>query len=467
MTDLRRPVPDACRAVIDVDRPARRVSDVRVAAAVLAAPFLAMVAALQGMTIALPIFHGTDEVVYHYPTILRFAHELPFPDLHAYPAAQTPLYHVLMAYIGKAIGFELWRLRLVQVLISYALALAVWRLLRRRLRMAQAQALVLALLFAISAYVFGQSFRLGTDNLALLLSVLAIDRLAAFGESDGLGTFAAACALICAAVLTRQSTAFLVAVALLSALRPRARLTGPARAIAVVLALASLAPAAALFVSWHGLVPVGGDPSSCGLCVRRGDGTGIATSGLTMQTLEIALAALGVYGVILFAPVWIEARRELVSGRTLARGLGAALCGIVLLVAFPARPGAHAAGSLWDIASHLPVIGGSSLLFWVFVPVAGAVLALRLPVAPRPGLTAAIALSFGLSTIAIRFPWEKYTDPVALLVILLTVRRRELNSPVRLAGAAVLAVLFVAYTAYTAAHVSAYPVRTVATTRPH
>src|ERR1700735_3011920 len=95
----------------------------------LAIPFLVMIAVLRGMTATLPIFHGSDELVYHYPTILRFSRELPFPDLHSYPAAQTPLFHLLMAYAGKLIGYQLWKLRLLQVLISYLLALAVFRLL--------------------------------------------------------------------------------------------------------------------------------------------------------------------------------------------------------------------------------------------------------------------------------------------------------------------------------------------------
>src|ERR1700744_4036027 len=116
----------------------RNIGDVRplprwFAPAVLAVPFLITIAVLKGMTVALPIFHGSDETSYHLPTILQFSGQLPFPDLHAYPAAQTPLYHVLFAYIGKVTGYQLWRLRLLQVLISYGLALAVYWLLHRRL----------------------------------------------------------------------------------------------------------------------------------------------------------------------------------------------------------------------------------------------------------------------------------------------------------------------------------------------
>ncbi len=265
------------------------------APAVLAIPFLVMIAVLRGMTATLPIFHGSDELVYHYPTILRFSRELPFPDLHSYHAAQTPLYHLLMAYIGKVIGYQLWRLRLVQVLISYGLALAVFGLLAKRLRMDRLQALAMTLLFVISPYVFGQSFRLGTDNLALLFSILAIDRFERFRECDRLGPFLAGCALITAATLTRQSAAFLVPVAVLYVLRPGAKLSWSERAVALGAVALSVVPVGLLFLNWHGLVPVGGDPGSCGLCASQGS-SGVNLGGLEVQTMELALASIGIYG---------------------------------------------------------------------------------------------------------------------------------------------------------------------------
>jgi hypothetical protein len=53
---------------------------------------------------------------------------------------------------------------------------------------------------------------------------------------------------------------------------------------------------------------------------------------------------------------------------------------------------------------------------------------------------------FLLGTLVIRYPWQKYVDPYALLVLLFTIRRSELSTPRELTGAAVLAVGFVAYT---------------------
>ncbi len=424
---------------------------------VLAVPLLVMVAVLRGMTVALPIFHGTDEVVYQYPTILRFSHELPFPDLHAYGSAQTPLLYVLMAYVGKVTGYELWRLRLVQVLISYLLVLSVHRLLRRRVGMAAGQALALALLFELSPYVFGQAFRVVTDNLALLFVVLALDRFEAFRDSDSIPAFLIGCVCVAAAVLTRQSTAFMVAVGFLYAVRPGSGLPMGVRAAAAAAAVVSAVPAGLLFLNWHGLVPVGGDPSSCGLCVSRGHGTGLSTSGLEVQTAELTLASIGAYGAILFAPLLLARDRWRLRPQERRLVIGAVLAGIVLLLLFPAIPGQHAAGTVWKLASKLPTLDGSSLVFWLLVPLSGAVLALRVPRAPRAWLVVALAATFLVSAVAIRFPWEKYTDPLALLVVLLTVGVGELNSRRRLLGAVILALMFIAYAANTSSHGSALP----------
>lgn len=425
----------------------------------IAAPFLAAIAALRGLTVALPIFHSSDELIYHYPTILRFAHQLPFPDLASYHAAQTPLFHLLMAYVGKVIGYELWRLRLIEALISYALALAAYALLRRRLRMAQPTALALTVLFVLSPYVYGSSFRVITDNLATLFIVLALERFERFRETESLAVFAAGCAAVGAAMLTRQSAAFMVAVAALYALRvPLGR---SRRAIAAMLLAAACAPVTALFLTWHGLVPPGGNPGSCGLCSGGGG------AGLDVRTPELALATIGLYGLVLFAVEIVALGRACtVPGappvRALLRGplrgplLGAA-AGVVLLLAFPARAGADSAGLIWAVSRHLPAVLGSSLLFWALVPAAGAILAWRIRVAPRRWMVVVFAACFLLGTLVIRYPWQKYVDPFALLIVILTVRPRELVSPRALAGALVLGVAFIAYTADYSSHANTGP----------
>ena len=69
----------------------------------LALPFLIGIAVLQGLTVEIETFHGTDARVYQLPTILQFSERLDFSD---YPSAQTPLYHVLTALWGELVGFD-------------------------------------------------------------------------------------------------------------------------------------------------------------------------------------------------------------------------------------------------------------------------------------------------------------------------------------------------------------------------
>ncbi len=480
-------------------------------AAVLALPFLVGIAALRGLTVALPIFHSDDELNYHLPTIHRFARELPFPDLVHYRAAQTPLFHLLMALVGEAVGFSPWRLRLAEVVISYLLALTVFALLRRRLALAAGPALALALLFALSPYVLGSSFRVITDNLATLLIVVALERFERFRETPRLGVLGAGCAAVGAAMLTRQSAAFMLPVALLYALRFAA--TARDRALGLASVGLCAVPVAALFLAWHGVVPPGGDPSSCGLCAGAAGG-----ARLVLATPELALAALGLYGVVLFAPGIVPfdpgRRVERSGARTGSAGVGTegsgvgtegsgvategsgaragaapvgvgtegsgaraggapvgagtegsgaraggapvallgALVGALLLLAFPDRPGADAAGVIAGVARHGPRLLGSSLVLWALVPAGGAVLAWRARVAPRPWSVVVFAGCFLLGALAIRYPWQKYVDPFALLTLLLSVRGGELASPRALAGALVLVLAFVAYTADPAAH---------------
>src|SRR5215212_10131994 len=134
----------------------------------LALPFVAGIVALDGLHDEIATFHGSDARVYHLPTIRRFADQLPGIDLEHYPAAQTPLYHVLFALAGKVVGLEeLWRLRLLGVVVSYLAVLVLFRLLVRSFGLERRAAFALSVVFGLSPYFLGASFTLLTDNLAI------------------------------------------------------------------------------------------------------------------------------------------------------------------------------------------------------------------------------------------------------------------------------------------------------------
>ena len=291
----------------------------------LAVPFLIGIAVLQGLTVEIDTFHGSDAAVYQLPTIELFRERLDFSD---YPSAQTPLFHVVMTAWGKLVGFDLWKLRLLNVAISYGAALALLRLLRRATPLAATPAFALTLAFALSPYFFGASFTLLTDNLAILFALLAMERIHAYSRTGSMAAFALACLWIAGAVLTRQSFLWLVLVAAFYLLRRRAG--GQVLAGAALLALA-LAPLAALVIEWNGLVPPGADPLSCGLCTDR---PGFGRDVLTLRTVGFSLALLGAYAVVLLGPVGLSppappaqsggpdgARRARLAGRAGARQL--------------------------------------------------------------------------------------------------------------------------------------------------
>jgi hypothetical protein len=416
----------------------------------LALPFVAGVAALQGLTVEIDTFHGSDVRIYHLPTIEQFSERL---DLGDYPAAQTPLFHLLFAAWGKLVGLEeLWRLRLLNVVISYSAVLVLFRLLLRR-GLDATPAAALSLLLAVSPYYLGASFTLLTDNLAILFGLLALDRFDRFDERAAGADFALGCLAMAAAVLTRQSFLWLALVAAVFLLRSPLP-PGP-KALGAGLVGLALAPLAILVAVWDGLVPPGSDPASCGLCDDRDP--------LTLRTLAFTVALFGVYAAIVTGPSLARRARSLRSrtvrvalrlgGRELPpRSIAIALAaGAVVLLISPLAykplsaetPGD--AGWLWKVSDRLPELLGSSLLFWALVPMGAAALYL---LARREGGLSLPVVFFGaflLASLPVGLTYQKYFDPLALIAVALMARDRDLDRPVDYAAVGAAGAAFVAY----------------------
>lgn len=418
--------------------------------ALLALPFVVGVVLLKGLTVEIHTFHGNDADLYHLPTILQFAHGI---DLKRYPAAQTPLFHLLFAGWGKVVGFEPWRLRLLNVFISYAAVIVLFGLLVRR-GLAELQAFALALLLALSPYYLGASFTLLTDNLALLFGLLALDRFDRFGEDDELRDFALGCVAMAAAVLTRQSFLWLALVA--AAYLLRSRLEPERKVLAAGIGALALAPLVALVALWGGLVPPGSDPASCGLCADRDP--------LTLRTVGFTLALFAVYATIAIGPSLGRRLRALRRSRTLrlaarltgrglpGRGMAvAAVVGAAVVLISPlsyqplsaSTPGD--AGWLWKASDKLPDLLGSSLLFWVLVPVGAASLYL---LARRDGYFSLPVLFFGsvlLAALPVGLVYQKYFDPLALTAVALLARDEDLDYASDYLGVVLAGAAFAAY----------------------
>lgn len=413
----------------------------------LAIPFLCGVIALKGLTVEIRTFHGEDAGFYHLPTILQFADQLPGVDLERYPAAQTPLFHLLFALWGKLVGFELWRLRLLDVAVSYLTLLVLFRWLRRGFGFDQVPALALTLLFGLSPHFLGVSFTLLTDNLSMLFGVLALERFHRAEREDSLGQFALGCVAMGAAVLTRQSFLWLVAVACWALLRARPSL--PRLAEGAGVAAVSLAPMAALAAVWGGLVPESADPASCGLCPTR---AGVPETG-ALRALGFTVALFGLYSAAIYAPVLVRRMRRLQ-----APPLRVVLPPVILGVALTAlsdlvyRPPAYGRGAhlgdegyLWRFADQFPSVASYSLLFWVLVPLGALALWLLARRAGLFSLPVVYVAAFLASTLLVRLVYQKYVDPFALLGLILLMRPGDLRFRSDYAGLGALALGFLAY----------------------
>jgi hypothetical protein len=423
----------------------------------LAVPFLVGIAVLQGLTVEIDTFHGSDARIYQLPTIVQLSERL---DLSDYPSAQTPLYHLVTAGWGELVGFDLWKLRLLNVAISYGMALALLRLLRRATPLGGPAAFALTLAFVLSPYVFGASFTLLTDNLAILFGLIALERIHAYSREGSPAAFGAACLAIGAAVMTRQSFLWLVPVAAFFLALPPIRV-GRVAAGGAMLALA-LVPLTALVIEWNGLVPPSADPASCGLCTDR-PGTG--RDELSLRTVGFSVALLGMYAALVLGPAQWRRLRSPVA-RTVGRAMaavrlrprvpaallaGAAAVGVAVVLLepleyMPARPGVQGdAGYLWRLSDELPTVLGSSLLFWLLVPagaVAGALLVRR---AGWTSLPSVYLGAFLLGTLPVNLVYQKYFDPFMLLAVALFARPPDFRRPRDYAGVAVVCAGSVAY----------------------
>jgi len=411
---------------------------------VLALPFVVGTVLLGGLTDELRTFHHTDARVYHLPTIVQFAGELPTPDLVRYPAAQTPAFHLVFAAYGKLVGLDIWKLQLLQVVISYLAALAVFRMLVARIGLNRGEALALTLLVVLSPYVLGPSFILMTDSLALLLGILALDRFFAFGAQPRLGVFLAGCGAMAGALLTRQAFVWLVPVAAWALLRSGlpARLKG----VGTAAIGAALAPLLALFVAWGGLVPRGADPTSCGLCPTR---AGAAESSLSLRATLFTLALVGMYAAAVHGPRLLRGLREWrrAAGATGAAALG----GVAVLVAAPlaySEPVSGVsgdAGYLWKLSDRAPLALESSLLFWALVPLGAVAAWLLARRAGRLSLPVVYLVAFLVAQLPVRLVYQKYFDPFALLAVALLARPGDLRRPWDYVGIVIVMVASIAY----------------------
>lgn len=397
-------------------------------AVMFAVPFAVIIYALDGLRDTYGTFHGGDELEYHYPAIKSFMETFPQMKLWDYSSATTPLFHAVTAALGKYVGTSLPILRLVNVVATYCLAWVMLLMLHKVLKADWWTSAVAALTMVLSPYVFGTSFILLTDNLAMLFAAVSLALALSYIECEDWGTLACAVLFATLAILTRQLYLWLLPIIIAASYLGSRQISFRIPFGLLALLCLSMMPFLVLALSWGGLNP----PTF----QRFSEGNPRAFGFLT--------ACIGAYGaaLLLTSPCKPITWHGLAQGRHLLLGQSLLVCGltVLMLLSAPLRyvsldPNCgwqQAAcfptdGYLWRLSSLFPTIGGSSLLFWILVPL-GLMTLLhswqevllrgirreRLALVPT-----LIYLTCGIMLSANASPFQKYYDHIALLICIM------------------------------------------------
>lgn len=390
---------------------------------------------------------ASDEATAHLPTVRQFAAQLPTPDLHDYPSATGPGYHLLMS-VPARLGVGVHGLRIIGSLAGLALVLLVWRTAARAAGPAVALALTLPLL--MSTYVLSGSAWLTTDVLSVLIGTTMVAIAAWWMPTTR--TFLTLAVLFVAALSVRQTNVFLAAPILAAGIlgSPLGRSASDAEQWSgdeprswsrLGAACLALIPAALLLLAlvnlWGGLMPA---------TFRS-----MHDKGLSPVAPAYGLALLGTWAAIAMLPMAPEVLHT-VRRHTLAITLVASLAFLGAVVAdstWSVEQGRWG-GAYWMIVKAFPVLGGRSIVI-VMAAVVGAVLASVLWIRAaeiRRGRQATIVLVSLLALMVVQAGnsqvWQRYFDPAILValawLISLGINRTRPHS----AGRAVLGALLLA-----------------------
>lgn len=390
---------------------------------------------------------ASDEATAHLPTVLQFAAQLPTPDLHDYPSATGPGYHLLMA-VPARLGVGVHGLRIIASLAGLALVLLVWRTAARAAGPAVALALTLPLL--VSTYVLSGSAWLTTDVLSVLIGTTMVAIAAWWMPTTR--TFLTLAVLFAAALSVRQTNVFLAAPIVAAGIlgSPLGRSASdseqwsgdePRSWSRLGAACLALVPAALLLLAlvnlWGGLMPA---------TFRS-----MHDKGLSPVAPAYGLALLGTWAAIALLPMAPEVLHT-IRRHALAIALVASLAFLGAVVAdstWSVEQGRWG-GAYWMIVKAFPAIGGRSIVI-VAAAVVGAVLAAVLWIRAaeiRRGRQATIVLVSLLALMVVQAGnsqvWQRYFDPAILValawLISLGINRTRPHS----AGRAVLGALLLA-----------------------
>ncbi len=388
---------------------------------------------------------AADEAAAHWPTIQRFAAELPAPVLADYPSATGPGWHLALA-VPARMGMGLHGLRVVASCAGLALVLLCWRGAARSVGPWLGAALALPVL--LSTYVLSGSAWITTDVVSVLLGA-AIVAVAAWWPPRG-ATFPVLAALFAGALSIRQTNVYLAAPVLAVGIlaSPLGRRASDAEQWAgdeprswarLVAAIAALVPG--LFIlgglvwTWGGLTPP---------WFRD-----YHDAGLSPVAPAYGLCLVAGWGALLLAPMAMEVLRTIQRHPVAMLGL-MTLAGLAAGIPESAwsREAGRWGGAAWTVIQRVPSVHDRSPAVVVGAAIGALVLGVlwvraaevrrgRMATVIVVSLLAMFAVQAGNSQV-----WQRYFDPLLLVALAwlsaLGVDRTRPHSAGRLAVGAML-----------------------------
>jgi len=371
-----------------------------------------------------------DQVEYHLPAIRRFAAELPRPNLHDYPSATTPGYHLVLAAFARAVSSDGLPLQIaaslftVALLVIFGKALAMMAAGRERNGW---ELTALALPFAASPYVFTSGVWLLPDNAGWLLVLAALWPLLAGWTTRRMLTWNAMVLVLL--VLVRQSHLWAAAPMCAAAwlgltplrdeslagaiVRPFSRVSASIGAI--VACVPAIAVVAAFAKEWHGLTP----PSF----------QNQHEHGINWSTFPFILSLIGAFSLFFAGWLWPGITKLWRESRPLV--IVAAAAGLVLAVlpetTFLRQP---RSSGLWNVVKVLDDAGLSipwgghphtSPLILLLAPLGAVAMAGWIALADdkRRWVIASAIGAFVLAQAANANCWQRYHEPMLLMLFAL------------------------------------------------
>ena len=396
------------------------------AAITLGTPFVIVFLYTNGLSGGLDTAFSYDESEYHYPVILQFARDLPFPDLTNYNSATTPLFHLLFAVLGKIMGTDIQHLRMINFFITVFSTILLFKLLIKQFNLPYFSALLSTSLFALSPYFFREAFVVMTDNLPVLWLLLFLQYYLRFKDNGSFRNYLYSLFFIMLLCLTRQTYLYL-ALPVAADIYMNKELK-QSRSLYLLLLIAAIAPTLLLFFTWKGLTP------------PQFQERHTESSLLNIKPALYGLGVLGFYSLFITGD---KIYRTFLSIRK-QKVIAAVLLGWVLLFFFPLTKANHDFGYLWYIADELPSIHGTPILFYILVAI-GICVSSSIWRLETPPFYLLFILGLFVSEIPNKYFFQRYYDSSILIFLLFLNARYDKLDRFQVARIGLLICLFIIY----------------------